>query len=483
MRRLGSAATALLSVLALGAGCSLAKEDDDRAQAAGPSAGHDDAVDEPGGPVGGELRLDHAAEPQLFRAGDGLALLAVRTGEDGAGAGIVSAAYDGAWSSPQPLSTPGARTSTPLTALNDDGVGAAVWTEQEAGEDGLESSPPVVARVRQSDGSWSQRQVLEGFAYVEDVQVNARGDVAVHGYPAEGPRRIALHPAGGAWSYADLQWYDAVSIALDEDGGVHAATTLTGRGGGGDVGTQYLPPGGRWTARELVETDPAATEPARILVLPDGAEVLVVGTISPRWQSTFDTQIYWATALQVLRRDSRGEPFEETWSKDGATKAQARVRGGAVEIAWLQEADGEEVDGAEGPVTVPTREVLTVAAPGGPEEELAETPVERAVDDTHGTIAFAAGSGCDARAFVWRPVGVDDVPGELNAQVSTGSSSAAAGWGVTGDPVVSGLQGALACAGGDEAWVARVEDAARAGSHEQDDLRLTDATVVVAPLR
>lgn len=480
MRRLGSAATVLLSVLALGAGCSLAKEDDDRpevgeastsAGSAGPSASPE-----------GELRLDHAAQPQLFRSGDGVVLLAVQTTDDGTNGPVVTTSYDGSWSAPEPLSTAGVQTSTPHAALNDDGLGVAVWTEQAPGDDGLEASPPVVARVRQADGSWSRRQVLEGFAYVEDVQVNARGDVAVYGYPDDGPRRIALHPAGGAWSYSDLEWYDAVSIALDEDGGVHAALTGTERGGGGAVSTQYLPAGGAWTAPEPVETGPTATEPARILALPGGGEVLVVGTVSPNWESTFDTQYYWSTAVQVLRRDSRDEPFAETWTKDGATRAQARVRGDVVEVAWLQEADGTEADGAEGPVTVPTREVLTVATVGEPEEELAETPVERAADDTHGTIDFASGSGCDARAYVWRPVGVDDVPGELGVELATDSTSAGGGWSTTGDPVVYGLQGALACAGGEDAWVARVEDAEQAGSADQEDLRLVDATVVVGPL-
>ncbi|HVK29712.1 MAG TPA: hypothetical protein VM575_15335 [Nocardioides sp.] len=478
MRRLGSAATALLSVLALGAGCSLAKEDDDRTGLAGSSTepGNEGAA------VVGELRVEHASEPRLFRSGDGLVLLAVRTGDEGANAGIVTATYDGAWSAPEPLSKPGARALAPLVALNDDGVGAALWTETAPGDDGLEASPPVVARVRQADGSWSPSEELEGMTYVEDVQVNARGDVAVYGYPDDGPRRVAVHPAGGRWSTSDLEWYGAVSIALDEDGGVHAALTSTERGGGGAVITRYLPAGGEWTGPEPVETDPAATEPARILVLPGGGEVLVVGTVSPTWQSTFDTQSYWSTALQVLRRDSRDEPFAEAWTKDGATRAQAVVRGGEVEVAWLQEADGTQIGGAEGPVTVPTREVLTVATLGAPEEELAETPVERAADDTHGTIEFASGSGCAATAYVWRPVGVDDVPGELGVEVVTGSSSAGGGWSTTGDPVVFGLQGALACAGGDQAWVARVEEAQRAGSAEQDDLRLVDATVVVGPL-
>lgn len=480
MRRLGSAATALLSVLALGAGCSLAKEDDDRPEVgeASTSAGSEG----PSASPVGELRLDHAAEPQLFRSGDGVVLLAVQTTDDGANGPVVTASYDGAWSAPEPLSKPGARALAPLVALNDDGVGAALWTETAPGDDGLEASPPVVARVRQADGSWSPSEELDGMTYVEDVQVNARGDVAVYGYPDDGPRRIAVHPAGGAWSYSDLEWYGAVSIALDEDGGVHAALTSTERGGGGAVRTQFLPAGGEWTAQEPVETQPAATEPVRILVLPGGGEVLVVGAVSPTWQSTFDTQLYWSTALQVLRRDSRDEPFAEAWTKDGATRAKAEVRGDTVEVAWLQEADGKQVDGAEGPLTVPTKEVLTVAALGEPEEELAETPVERSADDTHGTIEFASGSGCDARAFVWRPVGVDDVPGELGVELATESSSAGGGWSTTGDPVVYGLQGALACAGGDDAWVARVEDAKRAGSFEQDDLRLVDATVVVAPL-
>lgn len=483
MRRLGSATTALLSVLALGAGCSLAKEDDDRPRAGESSTGTagSDATEA----SGDELRLEHAAEPRLFRSGDGLALLAVRTDDEGAGAGIVTASYDGAWSAPQPLSTPGTRTSTPLVALNDDGVGAALWTETAPGDDGLEASPPVVARVRQADGSWSPSEELDGMTYVEDVQVNARGDVAVYGYPDDGPRRIAVHPAGGRWSTSDLEWYGAVSIAIDEDGGVHAALTSTERGGGGAVSTQYLPAGGAWTAPEPVETGPTATEPARILVLPDGGEVLVVGTVSPTWLSTFDTQYYWSTALQVLRRDRRDEPFVEAWTKDGATRAQARVRGGVAEIAWLQETDGEEIDGAEGPVSVPTKEVLTVAALGEPEEpetELAEAPVEWAQDDTHGTIEFASGSGCTARAYLWRPVGVDDVAGELGAEVATASSSAGGGWSSAGDPVVHGLQAALACAGGTEAWVARVDEAERAGSAEQDDLRLVDATVVVGTL-
>ncbi|NYI43075.1 hypothetical protein BJ993_000155 [Nocardioides aromaticivorans] len=483
MRRLGSAATALLSVLALAAGCSLAREDDDRPEV-GESPVGGAQEDEPTGAVEGELRLAHAAEPQLFRAGGGLALLAVQTSDEGVTGPVVTASYDdGRWSAPEPLSTLGAQASPPHAALNDDGAGAAVWTEQEAGDDGLEASPPVVARVRGADGAWSRREVLDGFAYVEDVQVNARGDVAVYGYPDDGPRRVALHPAGGRWSYSDLEWYDAVSIALDEDGGVHAALTGTERGGGGAVRTQYLPPGGEWTAPEPVETDPAATEAARIVVLPGGGEVLVVGTISPNWQSTLDTQLYWATALQVLARDSRDVPFEETWEKDGATRAQATVHGNSVEIAWLQEADGKEADGAEGPVTVPTKEVLTVAVPGEPEEELAEAPVEHTADDVRGTMEFATGSGCrEARAVVWRPVGVEDAPGELNAQVTTGGSSSGAAWSTTGDPVVYGLQGALACAGGDEAWVARVDDAQQAGSADQETLRLTDATVVVAPL-
>lgn len=480
MRRLGSAVTALLCLLALGAGCSLAREDDGRPDTGGPSTAQ--GTERPAGPAAGELRIDHAAEPQLLRSGNGLVLLAVRTGPEGANAGIVTASYDGRWSDPEPLSTSGAATSTPQVALNDDGVGVAVWTEQAAGDDGLESSPPVVARIRAADGSWSRREPLDGFAYVEDVQVNARGDVAVHGYPDDGPRRIAVHPAGGAWSVSDLAWYDAVSIALDEDGGVHAALTGTERGGGGAVSTQYLPPGGEWTAPEPVETGPTATEAARILALPGGGEVLVVGTVSPSWESTFDTQAYWATALQVLRRDSRDEPFEEAWTTDGATDATAAARDDVVELAWLQLADGTEVEGAEGPVTAPTRKVLTVAALGGPEEELAEVPVERADGRSRGTIAFAAGIGCDSRGYVWRPVGVDDVPGGLDAEVGTGSSAAGAGWSTTGDEVVSGLQGALACAGGGDAWVARVEDAQRAGSAGRDDLRLVDATVVVAPL-
>lgn len=480
MRRLGSATTALLSVLALGAGCSLAKEDDDRPEGGEPSAAvpTDDATE----PAGDELRLPHAAEPRLFRSGDGLALLAVRTDDEGTNAGIVTASYDGTWSEPEPLSARGTRTSTPLAAFNDQGVGAALWTETAPGDDGLDGSPPIVARVRQADGSWSPREELNGITYVEDVEVNARGDIAVYGYPDDGPRRIALHPAGGAWSVSDLEWYGAVSIALDEDGGVHAALTSTERGGGGAVSTQYLPAGGEWTAPEPVETDPAATEPVQMLVLPDGGEVLAVGTVSPQWMSTFDTQYYWSTALQVLRRDSRDEPFVEAWTKDGATRSQARVHGDVVEIAWLQEADGTEIDGAEGPVTVPTKEVLTVSVLGEREEVLAETAVERAGDDTHGTIEFASGSGCAARAYVWRPVGIDDVPGELGVEVVTGSSSSGAGWSTSGDPVAFGLQAALACAGGDQAWVARVEDAKRAGSADQDDLRLTDATVVVAPL-
>lgn len=481
MRRLGSAATVLLSVLALGAGCSLAREDDDLPEVDESAVGT--GQDDPTGSVAGELRLDHAAEPQLFRSGDGLALLAVRTSEEGVTGPLVTASYDGRrWTAPETLSTLGAQASPPQTAINDHGAGVAVWTEQAAGDEGLQASPPVVARIREADGSWSRREVLDGLAYVEDVQVNARGDVAVYGYPDDGPHRVAVHPAGGVWSTADLESYDAVTIALDEDGGVHAALTGTERGGGGSVTTQYLPPGGEWTAPEPVETDPAATEPARILALPGGGEALVVGTVSPNWQSTFDTQLYWATALHVLRRDSRDVPFEEVWEKDGATRAQATLHGDTVEITWLQAADGTQGDGAEGPVTVPTKEVLTVAALGEPEEELAETPVERSADDTHGTIEFAAGSGCDERAHVWRTVGVDDVPGALNAQVSTDSLASGAGWGRTGDPVVFGLQGALACASGDEAWVARVDDAQQAGSADQETLRLTDATVVVAPL-
>lgn len=471
MRRLGSAAVVLSSVLALGAACSLPREDDDEPGRERPA----EAVD-------GELRLPHAAQPQLFRSGGGLALLAVGTDAEGTNGPILAASYDGTWSAPQTLSTLGARTSPPHVALNDAGSGVAVWTEQAAEADGGEASPPVVARLRRADGSWSRREVLDGFAYVEDVQVNARGDVAVYGYPDDGPRRVAVHPHDGAWSVIDLDWYDAVSIALDERGGVHAALTGTGRGGGGAVATQYLPPGGTWTAPEPVETDPAATEPARILVLPDGAEVLVVGTISPTWQSTFDTQLYWSTALQVLRRDRRGAPFAEVWSRDGATRAQAVAHGDTVEVAWLQEADGAEADGAEGPVTVPTREVLTVTTLGGQEDELAEVPVVRAAYESHGTVEFAAGSGCGGGAFVWRPVGVDDVPGELGVEVRTAGASAGGGWSTTGDPVVFGVEAALACAGGDQPWVARVDGAERAGSADADDLRLVDATVVVAPL-
>ncbi len=468
MRRLGSAATALLSVLALGAGCSVAKEDDDRPEAAD-----------------GELRLDHAADPQLFRAGDGMVLLAVRTDAEGAGAGIVSASYDGTWSAPEPLSARGTRTSTPQAALNDDGVGVATWTEQVPGDPALESSPPVVARIRQADGSWSPPATLDGFAYVEDVQVNARGERRrprlsrrrpAPGRGAPGRRRVVVHRPPVVRRREHRR--------LDEDGGVHAALTSTERGGGGAVSTQYLPSGGTWTVPEPVATEPASSEPVRMLVLPDGGEVLLVGTASPNWQSTFDTQIYWSTALQVLRRDSREEPFEEAWTKDGATRVQGRVRGDTVEIAWLQESDGKDVDGAKGPVTVPS--------PGDPHGGCAGWPGGGAGQDprradgrrgTHGTIAFAAGSGCDGRAFVWRPVGVDDVPDGLSAQVSTDGRPQREPDGARREtPVVSGVQGALACAGGDEAWVARVEDAVRAGSADQDDLRLTDATIMVAPL-
>ncbi|WP_158296444.1 hypothetical protein, partial [Nocardioides albidus] len=371
---------AAFSLLVLAAACS----------PEGDSAPSSEQTASSAAPDAGELRIDHAAQPLLLRAGDGLVVLAVRTDEEGTSAGIVTATRaSGTWSTPVALSAPDMRTSAPQAALNDAGAGVAVWTEQARGDD-LETSAPVVARIRRTDGTWTSPEQLGGLAYVEQVVVNARGDVAVLGYPDDSGRRIALHPAGGSWVFADPEWYDAVSIALDEQGGLHAVLTGTERGGGGAVSTRYLPPGGEWTAAEPVPTGPAATEPARILALPGGGEALVVGTISPRWQSTFDTQSYWATAQQVLRRESRDEPFAEVWAKDGATRLQASLRGDAVDLAWLQLTDGRQVDGAEGPVTVPTRAVLTAMSLGGEEEELAHAAVRAEVDDTHGTIAFSS---------------------------------------------------------------------------------------------
>lgn len=467
---------AAFSLLTLAAACSGEGEADDL-----PSSGQA-ASSRP--PQAGELRIDHAAQPLLLRAGDGLVVIAVRTDEDGADAGIVTATRaSGTWSEPTELSAPDLRTSPPQVALNDAGAGVAAWAQWARGDDDLETSPPVIARIRRADGSWEAPERLDGLVYVEQVVVNARGDVAVLGYPDDGGRRIALHPAGGGWTDADPEWYDAVSIALDEQGGLHAALTGTERGGGGAVSTRYLPAGGEWTAPEPVRTGPTATEAARILALPGGGEALVVGAVSPRWQSTFDTQSYWSTAQQVLRRDSRDEPFAEVWAKDGATHLQAAVRGDAVDLAWLQLAQGRQVEGAEGPVTVPTSAVLTAMSLGGQEVRLAQTAVREEVDDTHGTIVFSSASGCAEQGVVWRPVGVDDVPGDLGVALLGDPSVSGGGGGVaTGDPLVFGLEGALACAGGDEPWVADVEDAVRAGSADRDDLRLVDATVVVAPL-
>ncbi|KRC48751.1 MULTISPECIES: hypothetical protein [unclassified Nocardioides] len=471
MRRCLGCASALLLSLTV-AGCSLEREDDARGPVPSTSAATVDGE--------GSLRIEHAAEPQLFRAGDGLLLLAARTTDDGPRGPVLAATLDGdAWSAPEEISTPGTTTSPPRAAFNDAGAGVAVWTELTAGDDAMEAPVRTVARVRGTDGAWSDAQVLRGISYVNDVQVNAAGDVAVLGLSDEGAPILALGSAAGSWTTSDLDWYAETRIALDEHGGVHAIATSTERGGGGAVTTHYLPPGGVWTAPEAVDAEGVSTEGSQIVALPGGGEAIVIGTVSPNWQSTFDTQFYWTTAYEVRQRASRDEPFAEVWAKDGATQLQTRVVGGAVEVAWLGLADSKQVAGAEGPVTAPTTEVLTTARLGGDEQVLAQTEVEQENDDSRGGIALAPGSGCGARSWVWRPFAVDGVPAAL--AVRAGDLEAT--YPVVGAPLAPGLSGALACAGGDRPWVARVDDAVRAGSEETDDVRVTDATVVVAALR
>lgn len=421
------------------------------------------------------LRIEHADDPRLFPAGDGLVVLATRSGEGGAPGAVVTATYaDGRWGPVEEVSSGDGDVSGLFATFNDDGAGVAAWTQGDAaGED------RAVARVRDADGSWSEPTELAGMSYDLDVQVDAAGDVAV-----SGSGRVAVHPAGGAWRTTRVGDESAVTIALDEDGGVHAALHELPRGGGGAISTRYLPPGGStWSARQPVEVDGVASSDAvRILALPGGAEALVVGTASPNWLSTSDTQIYASTAYRVLRRDARGEPFAPVWEKDGATRLQAEVRGEDVRLLWLQQTHGTTVDDPDGDRTsAPTQVDLTALTLGGQERVLADTEVRPATADASeaGTIEAASGSGCTKDAWVWRPVGVDGVAGDLWVVAGDADGTLHA----PGEPVPWGLQASLACAAGDRAWLARVEDAeVREAASDLDDPELLDSAVVVAPL-
>lgn len=471
MRRvLGSGVPVLFLVGALVAGCSLEHESDAKPEAAAQSSVA----------PSGELRLADTVDPQLFGTGDGLVLVASRLTDDGPYGGVVTSSYDGSgWTSGESLSTDGARTSGARVVINPSGVGVALWTEASGEEPDSEepTSPPVVARVRQADGTWTEAETLGAMAYLEDVQVNARGDVAVLGYPDEGVRVLALRPAGEDWNVTDLSSYDAGSMALDEDGGVHLATTGTNRGGGGPVQVSYLPAGGTWTAPMPVPLDDIATEAAQIVALPGGGEALLVGTISATWQSTFDTQYYWATEYHLLRRGGTTGDFTERWSHDGATDMRVVADGKGVRLTWIQDEAGQQVEGAAGPTTVPTRQALLTRGPDGAVVRLGEAPVEMSDSEIGGGLSFLTASGCDGPAVIWRTHDEQERPGHLQVRVGDREATVPD----EGARPVVDLQAALACTGG-VPWLARSADLEQVGSDDGGDLRIARGTVVAGPL-